>query len=199
MKMIVKSNLFVNKKEFCRQSVWYYIVSRGRELNTCNILWLFHNARYSVCLLQYRRYSQCLNRHTCNHNQSTATTNEIAIYRSQLWGCGFVSRPRRQSFYSILIVSFSPIEIQYCVRREVPEAIDKEKLAQEKADWLARRQAHTKVRASALLWRLNQIKCPISILHFSYRPINAGLIFTGTTLIHYQQTPMVIAYFVLHV
>lgn len=36
-------------------------------------------------------------------------------------------------------------EIQYCVRREVPEAIDKKKLAQEKADWLARRQGHTKV------------------------------------------------------
>ncbi|XP_056022951.1 voltage-gated hydrogen channel 1-like isoform X2 [Ostrea edulis] len=37
-------------------------------------------------------------------------------------------------------------EIQYCVRKEVPEAIDKEQLAKEKADWRARRQeAHTRV------------------------------------------------------
>ncbi|XP_061172291.1 voltage-gated hydrogen channel 1-like [Saccostrea echinata] len=37
-------------------------------------------------------------------------------------------------------------EIQYCVRKEVPETIDKEKLAKEKADWLARRkEAHTNV------------------------------------------------------
>ncbi|XP_022343685.1 voltage-gated hydrogen channel 1-like [Crassostrea virginica] len=37
-------------------------------------------------------------------------------------------------------------EIQYCVRKEVPETFNKEKLAQEKADWLKRRQeAHTKV------------------------------------------------------
>ncbi|XP_062571869.1 voltage-gated hydrogen channel 1-like isoform X3 [Saccostrea cucullata] len=37
-------------------------------------------------------------------------------------------------------------EIQYCVRKEVPETIDKEKLAKEKAEWLARRrEAHTKV------------------------------------------------------
>lgn len=64
---------------------------------------------------------------------------------------------KKQSFYSIRL--FLPTEIQYCVRREVPEAIDKEKLAQEKADWLARRQGHTKVRASVLLWRLNQVSC----------------------------------------
>lgn len=58
-------------------------------------------------------------------------------------------KKKNQSFYSIRL--FLPTEIQYCVRREVPEAIDKEKLAQEKADWLARRQGHTKVRASVLL------------------------------------------------
>lgn len=101
---------------------------------------------------------------------------------------------KKQSFYSIRL--FLPTEIQYCVRREVPEAIDKEKLAQEKADWLARRQGHTKVRASVLLWRLNQV----SYEHIElYLPSpKKWLLFTGTTFIHCLQTQMNIS-FVLHI
>lgn len=46
-KLIVKSYLFVDKKDFSWQSFWHCILSHGSELHYM-LIWLFHDVSYPM-------------------------------------------------------------------------------------------------------------------------------------------------------